>query len=95
MTQNPDNPEPTDEQLLVKVIRVVEDGASWGPRTYSEQNILTTLCANSHYDAERVKEAIERAEERGLISEMDGRYIPSGEYERYMRPGTIGSEVNP
>lgn len=87
--------EPTEEQLLGKIVRVVNDGASWGPRTYNEQNIITTLCANSHYDTERVRAAIERAEERGLISEMDGRYIPSGDYERYLRPGTIGSEVDP
>lgn len=110
MTQHPDNPvepeirdgdedesssEPTEEQLLGKVIRVVEDGSSWGTRAFSETNIITTLCANATYDTDRVKKAIQVAEERGLITEMDGRYIPSGDYERYLKPGTIGSEVKP
>lgn len=91
MTQNPDNPA-VKEHMIGRVVRVVEDGSSWGPRAYNETNVVITLCANGQYDPDNVREAIIEALDRGLIQAFDDRLIPGEGYEEYMRPNAIDVE---
>lgn len=83
--------EPT-EAMLGRVIRVVEDGSSWGQRAYNETNVVITLCANGQYNGDDVRAAIAEALDRGLIQKFDGRLIPGESTGEYLKPNVIDVE---